>query len=297
MSHNHTHEHSSTSDLKLAFFLNLFFTILEIFGGLYTNSLAILSDAVHDLGDSMSLGMAWYLENYAQKGEDKRYSYGYQRYSLLSALINTVILTVGSLFILSQAVPRLLNPEPTDAQGMVIFAILGIIVNSIAVLRLRGGKTLNAKVIAWHLIEDVLGWAAVLALSIILLFTDFYILDPILSILITAYILYNVIKNMRATLALFMQAVPENVDLENINERLLEIDNICSTHHTHVWSMDGQHHVLTAHLVVEEDTTREQVRCIKEEINQLSRDLDFFHTTVEIEYGDEKCSMASTPSE
>jgi len=297
MSHNHTHEHSSTSDLKLAFFLNLFFTILEIFGGLYTNSLAILSDAVHDLGDSMSLGMAWYLENYAQKGEDKRYSYGYQRYSLLSALINTVILTVGSLFILSQAVPRLLNPEPTDAQGMVIFAILGIIVNSIAVLRLRGGKTLNAKVIAWHLIEDVLGWAAVLALSIILLFTDFYILDPILSILITAYILYNVIKNMRATLALFMQAVPENVDLENINERLLEIDNICSTHHTHVWSMDGQHHVLTTHLVVEEDTTREQVQCIKEEINQLSRDLDFFHTTVEIEYGDEKCSMASTPSE
>ena len=102
---------------------------------------------------------------------------------------------------------------------------------------------------------------------------------------------------MRATLALFMQAVPENVDLENINERLLEIDNICSTHHTHVWSMDGQHHVLTAHLVVEEDTTREQVQCIKEEINQLSRDLDFFHTTVEIEYGDEKCSMASTPSE
>jgi cobalt-zinc-cadmium efflux system protein len=297
MSHNHTHEHSSTSDLKLAFFLNLFFTILEIFGGIYTNSLAILSDAVHDLGDSLSLGMAWYLENYAQKGEDKRYSYGYQRYSLLSALVNTVILTAGSLFILSQAIPRLINPEPTDAQGMVVFAILGIIVNGLAVLRLRGGKTLNARVVALHLIEDILGWVAVLVLSVVLLFTNYYILDPVLSILITAYILYNVIKNMRATLSLFLQAVPEDVDLESIEDKLLQIENICSTHHTHVWSMDGQHHVLTTHLVVEEDITREQVQCIKEEINQLSRDLDFFHTTVEIEYGDEKCSMAPAPSD
>lgn len=295
MGHIHSHEHSGTSDLKIAFYLNLFFTVIEIFGGLYTNSLAILSDAVHDLGDSMSLGMAWYLENYAQKGEDKRYSYGYQRYSLLSALVNTVILTVGSLFIISQAIPRLINPEPTDAQGMVIFAILGIIVNGIAVLRLRGGKTLNARVVALHLIEDVLGWVAVLVLSVVLLFTNYYILDPILSILITLYILYNVFKNMRVTLSLFLQAVPEDVDLESIEDKLLQIDNICSTHHTHVWSMDGQHHVLTTHLVVEEDTTREQIQCIKEEVNQLSGELDFFHTTVEIEYGDERCSMAPAP--
>lgn len=292
MAHDHSH-HQDISDLRVAFFLNLVFTIIEIFGGLYTNSLAILSDAVHDLGDSISLGMSWYLENYAQKGHDNRYSYGYQRYSLLSALINTIVLVVGSLVILSQAVPRLMNPEPTDARGMVFFALLGIIVNGIAVLRLRRGKTLNARVVSWHLVEDVLGWATVLALSIILLFTNFYILDPIFSIVITLYILYNVIKNMRTTLALFLQAVPEHVDLEVIENKLMSIDNICSTHHTHVWSMDGQHHVLTTHLVVEEDTTREQVQCIKEEINQLSRELDFFHTTVEIEFGDEPCSMAS----
>jgi cobalt-zinc-cadmium efflux system protein len=289
---SHDHSHDSTGDLRLAFFLNLSFTIIEIAGGIWTNSLAILSDAIHDLGDSLSLGMAWYLETYARKDKDKKYSYGYRRYSLLSALINTVVLIVGSVFILSRAVARLFNPEPVDAKGMIVFAVLGIIVNGLAMLRLRGGKSLNAQVVAWHLIEDVLGWVAVLIMSIVLLFTDLYILDPIFSILITSFVLYNVIKNLRKTLALFLQAVPENMDLEMIENRLLAIDNVCSSHHTHIWSMDGEHHVLTTHLVVEEDTSQDEVLCIKEDINQLSKEMDFLHTTVEIEYGDEKCSMA-----
>lgn len=289
---SHDHSHDSISDLRLAFILNLSFTIIEIAGGIWTNSLAILSDAIHDLGDSLSLGMAWYLETYARKDKDKKYSYGYRRYSLLSALINTVVLIVGSVFILSRAVTRLFNPEPVDAKGMILFAVLGIIVNGLAMLRLRGGKSLNAQVVAWHLIEDVLGWVAVLIMSIVLLFTDLYILDPIFSILITSFVLYNVIKNLRKTLALFLQAVPENMDLEMIENRLLAIDNVCSSHHTHIWSMDGEHHVLTTHLVVEEDTSQDEVLCIKEDINQLSKEMDFLHTTVEIEYGDEKCSMA-----
>jgi len=289
---SHDHSHDSTGDLRLAFFLNLSFTIIEIAGGIWTNSLAILSDAIHDLGDSLSLGMAWYLESYARKDKDKKYSYGYRRYSLLSALINTVVLIVGSIFILSRAVARLFNPEPVNAKGMILFAVLGIIVNGLAMLRVRGGKSLNAQVVAWHLIEDVLGWVAVLIMSIVLLFTDLYILDPIFSILITGFVLYNVIKNLRKTLALFLQAVPENMDLEMIENRLLAIDNVCSSHHTHIWSMDGEHHVLTTHLVVEEDTSQDEVLCIKEDINQLSNEMGFLHTTVEIEYGDEKCSMA-----
>ncbi|MFC2054312.1 cation diffusion facilitator family transporter [Chloroflexota bacterium] len=289
---SHDHSHDSINNLRLAFILNLSFTIIEIAGGIWTNSLAILSDAIHDLGDSLSLGMAWYLESYAHKDKDKKYSYGYRRYSLLSALINTIVLIVGSVFILSRAVTRIINPEPVDAKGMILFAIMGVIVNGLAALRLRGGKSLNAQVVAWHLIEDVLGWVAVLILSIVLLFTDLYILDPIFSILITIFVLYNVIKNLRKTLALFLQAVPENMDLEMIETRLLAIENVCSSHHTHIWSMDGEHHVLTTHLVVEEETSQGEVLCIKEEINQLSKEMDFLHTTVEIEYGDEKCSMA-----
>ncbi len=288
----HTHDHDDAGDLRLAFFLNLAFTLLEIVGGLWTNSLAILSDAVHDLGDSLSLGLAWYLERVSQRGRDARFTYGYRRFSLLGALLTTIFLIVGSGAILMEAIPRLLAPEPANARGMILFAVTGILVNGLAVLRLRGGTTLNKRMVAWHLLEDVLGWVAVLAVSIALLFTDLYILDPILSLLITLYVLYNVIGNLRTTVALFLQAVPENVDLHEIEARIQAVAHVLSTHHTHVWSMDGNHHVLSTHVVVERDISREQVLCIKEEINAMCTSLDLVHTTVEIEYQDEGCRMA-----
>jgi cobalt-zinc-cadmium efflux system protein len=256
-----------------------------------TNSVAILSDAVHDLGDSLSLGLAWYLGRVAQRDGDTQFSYGYRRFSLLGAVISTVVMIVGSIFILSEAIPRLWAPQQTNAQGMILFAILGVVVNGIAALRLRGEKSLNARAIAWHLIEDVLGWVAVLVVSVVLLFTDFYILDPLLSILITIYILYNVLKNLKQTLALFLQAVPDNVDVTAIDERLNEMEHVCSTHHTHVWSLDGEHHVLTSHIVVDEDVSKEQVLCLRKEILELVRELSFAHSTIEIEFGDDDCGV------
>lgn len=171
--------------MSFAFFLNLGFTILEIIGGLWTNSLAVLSDALHDLGDSLALGLAWYLERYSQRASDKVYSYGYGRFSLLGALINSVILIGGSLYILSEAVPRILAPEATNAPGMLFLALVGIAVNGLALFRLKGSQSLNVQMVTWHFLEDALGWVAVLLVSLILLFTNAYILDPILSILIT----------------------------------------------------------------------------------------------------------------
>ncbi|MFQ5434180.1 MAG: cation diffusion facilitator family transporter, partial [Anaerolineae bacterium] len=140
-----------------------------------------------DLGDSFSLGLAWLLERKAQKGSTSQFSYGYGRFSLLSALINTIVMVTGSLLVLSRVIPRLLNPEPTNAPGMFLFAVIGILVNGAAAWRLRGEAGLNARVVSWHMIEDVLGWAAVLIVSVVLFFTDAYILDPLLSILITLY--------------------------------------------------------------------------------------------------------------
>jgi cobalt-zinc-cadmium efflux system protein len=287
----HSHEHHSTDNLRVAFFLNLSFALLEVVGGLWTNSLAILADSVHDLGDSLSLGIAWGLERYSRRGEDRRFSYGYRRYSLLGALINTVVLVVGSLFVLSEAVPRLLRPEHTNAQGMALFALMGIVANGAAVLRLRGEGGLNARVAAWHLMEDVLGWVAVLIVSITLMFADIHVLDPILSVLITLYVLTNVVGNLHKTLALFLQAVPESVSIDEIETRLLAMERVHSIHHTHVWSMDGEHHVLTTHVRVDEGATRADVRRIKEKIKSMSEDLDCTHTTIEIEYGDEGCSL------
>ena len=289
---SHSHRHADTEkNILVAFLLNLGFTVFEIFGALWTNSLAILSDAVHDLGDSLSLGLAWYLERVSSREEDVRFSYGYRRFSLLGAFLNTVVLTAGSIFILVRALPRLMDPEVTNAQGMILFSLVGIVVNGAAVLRLKGDKSLNSRTVSWHLFEDVLGWVALLVVSIILLFTDLYILDPILSILLTSYILYNTLKNLVQTARVFLQAVPEDIQLEEIDQALVSIEHVRSTHHTHVWSLDGEHHVLTTHIVVDENTPRDDIVCIRQDVHDVVRGWGFAHSTIEIELGDKDCGM------
>ena len=278
-------------DLRVAFFLNLIFAIFEIAGGLWTNSLAIFSNALHDLGDTFSLGFSWYMEKYSQKERDRFFSYGYQRFSLLSALINTMILVGGSFFIVSEAIPRLIHPERSVVHGMLILAVAGILVNGMAALRLKGGKTFVARVVIWHFLEDVLGWVAVLVVAATLLFRDIPILDPILSILIATYVLYNVIRNLKRTLALFLQAVPENIDIEEVERRLRVIDNVKSVHHTRIWSLDGIHHVLTTHIVVDGKATRDDIWQTKCAIKSLTEKMDFAHSTVEVEYEGEACRM------
>jgi cobalt-zinc-cadmium efflux system protein len=281
----------TTGSIRMAFFLNIVFTVIEIVGGFYTNSLAIISDAVHDLGDSLSLGLAWYLEKYSKRGKDQRYSYGYQRFSLVGALVNTIVLIIGSTLILTEAIPRLIHPEHSNAKGMVIFAIVGVVVNGLAVLRLRQHKSMNARVVMWHMLEDVLGWVAVLGVGITLMFTDVHILDPLLSILITLYVLYNVVRNLKKTVGLFMQAVPEDVDIEKFEDKMRGIAKVQSTHHTHVWSLDGEHHVLSTHVVVDEDTSNEEAVQIKCEIKAMTEAMDVEHITIEIERADEQCTM------
>ena len=296
MGHSHDHSPEATGDLRLAFLLNLGFTLVAAVGGVWTNSVAILSDAVHDFGDSLSLGLAWYLDRYSRRERDHRFSYGYRRFSLLGAVTTTAALVVGSAFVLTEAIPRLLEPEPTDALGMIGFAVLGVAVNGIAALRLRDRKSLNARVVSWHLMEDVLGWGAVLVVAITLLFVDLPILDPALSIVITVFILYNVVRNLRDTTVLFLQGVPDDVDLEAIERGLAALDHVQSTHHTQVWSMDGAHHVLTTHLVVDAETSKDEVLSLREQVRGLCEDHDFAHTTVEIEWGDESCRMSERPT-
>lgn len=289
--HHHDHDHEDSRDLAIAFFLNLAFVLIEVVGGLLTNSIAILSDALHDLGDSFSLGLSWLLNRYAEREGDDRFSYGYRRFSLLGALINTLILVAGSVYILIEAIPRLLNPEVVHAPGMLLLALIGITVNGLAAYRLRGKQSYNVRAVALHLMEDVLGWVAILIVSIILLFVDLPILDPILSLLITAYILYNALRMVRSTASLFMQAVPEDVDIKQLEERIVGVRGVQSTHHTHAWSLDGERHVLTTHVVVDDRADKDEVVRIKCDIRELIQGTDFVHVTVEVEYEDESCSM------
>ncbi|MBU5455007.1 cation diffusion facilitator family transporter [Caproiciproducens sp. MSJ-32] len=287
--HGHHHHHGASSNIKVAFLLNFSFAILEIVGGFWTNSMGILSDALHDLGDSLSLGVAWFLEKYSEKGPDGKFSFGYSRFSLLGALINSLILVVGSILILKEAIPRIINPEPVNAKGMLLFAILGIAINGAAVLRLRKGTSLNEKVVSWHLMEDVLGWVVILIASIILLFVDIPIIDPILSLLTTIYVLYNVVKNLKEILNVFLQGVPGNFSIAEIEEEIAESTGALSVHHTHIWSLEGEKNMLSTHIVVKDDTKFQEIAYIKDQTRELLRKKGIEHVTIEIDFESENC--------
>lgn len=287
----HHHKHSSEKNLRTAFFLNLAFTVVELIGGIWVNSVAILSDAIHDLGDSISLGTSWYLERYSKKAPTQTFSFGYRRFSLLGALINALILILGSVFVIREAILRILSPEASDAQGMFFFALLGVAVNGYAAWKLHGGKTLNEKVITWHLLEDVLGWAAVLLVSVILLFFPNPYLDPALSLLITSYILWNVGKRLKETLFLFLQGHPLDIDQSEIEQKILQIPQVQSIHHTHIWSLDGEHHVFTTHVKLLFIEEIKQIQAIKNELKEVMKQYPFEHYTIETELDGEECLL------
>ncbi|MEI6692351.1 MAG: cation diffusion facilitator family transporter [Chlorobium sp.] len=294
--HNGNHHHHASGNIKLAFFLNLGFAFVEIVGGVITGSTAILADAVHDLGDSFALGQAWYFEKISAGKSNPRYSYGYKRFSLLGALISTVVLLTSSLFILSQAIPRIFAPRHPDAGGMILLAVAGVTVNGFAMARLSTEKGMNSRVVALHLLEDVLGWVAVLVVAVILLFWDVPVLDPILAVMITLYILGGVVKNLRVMLPVFLQAVPPEVDLAVITREIEKLQHIHAVHHAHVWSLDGVHSVFTAHLEVNTLLDVEAYMKLKEQIRMLVEHYGLYHSTVEIEYPGESCRNTASDS-
>tara|TARA_B110000196_G_scaffold104102_1_gene90413 strand:+ start:2770 stop:3654 length:885 start_codon:yes stop_codon:yes gene_type:complete len=291
MGHHHDHHHHSSNNIKVAFFLNFAFTILEIIGGLYVNSIAIISDAIHDLGDTISLGTSWYLEEKSYKKSNKKFSFGYKRFSLLGALINSIILIIGSLYVITEAVGRILEPEHTDAKGMIFFAVIGVLVNGYAAWKLSSGKTMNEKVASWHLVEDVLGWVAVLVVGIILNFKDIHYLDPALSLLITIYILWNVFIRLKQTLFIFLQGVPEDLDINEIESKILNIDFVNSIHHMHIWSLEGEHNVFTAHIKIDDNSNLNNFKKVKFDVKDILKEYKFEHYTVEVEFNDENCDL------
>lgn len=291
--HDHSHSHGSNNRIGWAFFLNVTFTIIEFIGGILTNSTAIMADAVHDLGDSLSIGFAWFLSKVSEKGSNSEFTYGYRRLSLFGALINGLVLIIGSVWVLTEAIPKLLQPEMPIVESMIALAVFGVLVNGFAAYKLSKGKTLNERVLNWHLLEDVLGWVAVLIVSIVLLFVDWPILDPALSILFTLYILINVAKNLWHTIRLFLQAIPDKELSKSVYKTLIELKEVDSIHHLHLWSLDGEHHVLTAHLALQEALSTQQQLELKKSIAERLSKFNLEHTTIELEMTDEQCRDAS----
>lgn len=286
--HNHHHDVSS-SRIGVVFFLNFFFTIIEFIGGYLTNSTAIMADAVHDLGDTLSIGLAWVLSKLSKKNANDNFTYGYHRFSLLGAMINGMVLLAGSAWVLSEAIPKLFAPEMPHAQGMFWLAILGVTVNGYAAWKISKGKTLNEQILNWHLLEDVLGWVAVLIVSVTLIFFDWPILDPLLSIVFTLFILINVLRNTGKTIRLFLQSTPDGKMLEQIREELSSLEHVKAIHYLHLWSLDGERNVLTAHLEIDQMISAEEQKQIKQNIRESLTGFSLEHTTIEFELPEEVC--------
>ncbi len=287
--HSHNHNHGASIRIGWAFFLNVGFTIIEFIGGYLTNSSAIMADAVHDLGDSLSIGLAWLLNKLSGKQASEKFSYGFQRFSLLGAFINGTVLIAGSVWVMTEAIPRLANPEMPHAEGMIFLGIFGVIVNGWAAYKLSHGTTLNERILNWHLMEDVLGWVAVLIVAITLLFVDLPILDPILSITFTLFILFNVLKNLSETIKVFLQSTPDQKIRRQIIEQLSALESIHSVHHIHLWSLDGSSHVLTAHLLLDDNVDPNTQTAIKQKIATCLKPYQLSHTTIELEFPSEVC--------
>lgn len=278
-------------NILIAFILNLAFSIFEFVGGIFTGSVAILSDAVHDIGDAASIGVSYFLEKKSKKQPDDRYTYGYGRFSVIGSVITTLILLVGSVLVIYNAVVRIINPSEIHYDGMILFALLGALVNLCAAFFTRHGDSLNQKAVNLHMLEDVLGWLVVLAGAVVMRFTDFVIIDPLMSVGVAIFIFINALGNLKESVSLFLEKAPHGIDVSEIREHIVGIEGVIDAHHIHVWSMDGYRNYATMHVVTCGDPHE-----IKERVREELAEHGIHHATLELETegehcGEEHCSV------
>ena len=280
--HHHHFEGKSARNILIAFLLNISFSIIEFIGGALTSSVAIMSDAIHDAGDALSIGISYFLEKKSKKERNEKYTYGYLRLSVLGAFITTMILLIGSIFVIISAVKRFITPVEIDYNGMIGIAIFGLVINSLAAYITRDKDSLNQRAVNLHMLEDVLGWLVVLIGAILMKFTNISIIDSILSIGVAVFIFINAFRNLRDVLDIFLERTPRNISVKKIKNELLRIDGVKDIHHIHIWTMDGEHNYATMHAIVKDVKIKNK---IKEKLLELNID----HPIIEIETEDEEC--------
>ena len=266
-------------NILIAFILNITFAILEIIGGLITNSISIISGSVHDITDSFSIAFSYLLERKSRHKPNYKYTYGYIRYSVLSAFITTIILILGSLLVIYNAIIRLINPIIINYDGMIIISLIGILFNFLAVKKTKGGHSLNQEAVNLHLLQDVLSWIVVLLGATIIKITKINYIDSIMSLIISIYIIFHALKHLKMVLDLFLEKTPNNINIRKIKKDLLEKQNIIDINNIHVWSIDGHDNYATLHVVINDDEVEEIEKVIKEYLKKEN----ISHTTIEIE--------------
>lgn len=271
-------------NILIAFILNLAFSIFELFGGVLTGSVAIISDAVHDLGDAVSIAISYVMEKKSKKQPDEVYTYGYARYSVMGGLVTTIILVLGSVLVICNGVKRIFAPVPIRYNGMILFAVIGVIVNTLAAYITHRGDSINQKAVNLHMLEDVLGWLVVLVGAIVIRFTDFIWLDPVMSIAVALFILKHAVKHLGEISDLFLEKVPADINISAIKECIRKLHGVLDVYHIHVWSLDGQMNLATMHILTEGDPSP-----IKAAIRDKMCEQGIFHVTIEIETNEEHC--------
>jgi len=275
---------STQNSILAAFLMNLAFAVFEFAGGLFTGSVAILSDAVHDIGDAAGIGISYVLEKKSKRQPDGKYTYGYARYSVIGSVITTLILLFGSAAVICNAAGRLIEPVQIHYDGMILFAVVGVCVNTAAAVFTREGGSLNQKAVNLHMLEDVLGWAVVLVGAIIMRFTDLAVIDPLMSVGVAVFIFIHAVRNLKEALELFLEKAPRDIDMEELKEHIARIDGVLDVHHIHIWSMDGQHNCATMHIV-----TNAAAYDIKARVREELREHGITHVTLELEAEGEHC--------
>ena len=271
---------SSKFAVWLAFFLNLSYAIVEFIAGGVFGSSAVLADSVHDLGDAVAIGVSAVLETISNREEDSRYTLGYKRFSLLGALITAVILMTGSVFVILENLTKLFHPQPVNDEGILWLGIIAVTINVLASLVVRKGKTKNESILSLHFLEDTLGWVAVILMAIILRFTDWYILDPLLSLVISFFILSKALPRFWSTLRIFLDAVPEGVDIEQVTSDLEQLEYVASVNQLNLWTMDGLEKNAIIHVCLEQI---EDMEASKTAIRHHLKDIGFHNITIEVD--------------
>ena len=276
---------SNKKSILMAFFLNFFFAIFELLGGLFSKSVAIMSDALHDAGDALSIGLSYFLERKSEKKPNADYTFGYKRYSVLGALITIIILTLGSLLVIGSSLYRLFNPLEVNYNGMIILAIIGCGVNFLGVYLTHEGDNLNKKAVNLHLLEDVLGWVVVLLGAIVIKFTKFYLIDPLMSLGVALFILISALKNLKEIMNLFLEKTPEGITVKEVENLVKNVKGVKGVHHIHLWSMDGEEIYATMHIV----SDRKKIKDVKNLVKETLKAHQINHTTIEMEEDGEVC--------
>ncbi len=289
--HNHSHS-SSEKNISVAFFLNLFFVFIEIAGGIITNSFAIISDAIHDLGDCGAIGLAFFFEKFSQKKPDKKYTYGYKRYSLLSAIITSLILVIGSVAIIFGSIERFKNPEEIKSLPMLIIAVFGVVINGVAAFKTSHGKGANERAINLHMLEDVFGWIAVLIGSIFIHLFHWYFIDTVLSLAISAFLLFHSIKNILYTVSILLEKTPYDFNFEAYEAEILKIPGVENVHHIHVWSLDDETILGTIHITLSKEFFPDKYSETQKNVIEASKCLGINHLTLQIDVESSCCDAS-----